>query len=175
MITQMNRRRFLNGAGVSLAGFAMTKAWAAQPRVVNVSVDTNNKLATMPRDFLGLSYESAQPADPAFCSASNATLVSAFRKLCPHGVLRLGGNLRDVTQWAGSCGQHHPARGGGKVQSFHEWRLVDAKASSKRPATVGPHGIAALGGFQHATDWKLLCGLNLALEHRSGRPKKPPW
>ena len=88
---RMNRRRFLNGAGLSLAGIAMaTKARAAQSRVVNVTVDADKKLATMPRDFLGLSYESAQLADPAFFSASNSTLVSAFRKLCPHGVLRLG-------------------------------------------------------------------------------------
>jgi hypothetical protein len=169
MIMQMNRRRFLNGAGLSLAGIAIApKARAAQSRVVNVTVDADNTLATMPRDFLGLSYESAQLADPAFFSASNATLVSAFRKLCPHGVLRLGGNLSDVTRWAGSAANIIAQEEAAKVQSFHEWRLVDATASSKRPATIGPDGIAALGGFLHATDWKLLYGLNLG----TGTPER---
>lgn len=168
MIMQMNRRRFLNGAGLSLAGFAMTKARAAQSRVVNVTVDADKKLATIPRDFLGLSYESAQLADPAFFSASNATLISAFRKLCPHGVLRLGGNLSDVTRWAGSAANPIAPEESAKIQSFHEWRLVDAKASSKRPATIGPDGIAALGDFLHATDCKLLYGLNLG----TGTPER---
>ena len=68
------------------------------------TIDTSKELATMPQDFLGLSYESAELADPAFFAASNSTLVRAFRELSPHGVLRLGGTLSDMTLWQGSAG-----------------------------------------------------------------------
>jgi hypothetical protein len=166
---RMNRRSFVNVAGSSLAGIALTmKARAAQARTVDVTVNAGKKLATMPGDFLGLSYESAQLADPAFFSASNATLVRAFRELCPHGVLRLGGNLSDVTRWAGKAANTIAPDEAAKVQSFHEWRLVDAKAASKRPATIGPEGIAALGSFLKATEWKVLYGLNLG----TGTPER---
>lgn len=166
---QMNRRSFVSGAGLSLAGIALGKnARAAETRVVDVTIETANKLSTMPQDFLGLSYESAQLADPAFFSASNGTLVRACRQLCPHGVLRLGGHLSDVTRWAGSAPNSIAPDEAAKVPSFHEWRLVDAQAASKRPATIGPDGIAALGSFLRATDWKLLYGLNLG----TGTPER---
>jgi hypothetical protein len=165
----MNRRNFVSSAGWSLAGVALTTGGrAAQARSIDITIDLNKTLATMPGDFLGLSYESSQLADPAFFSANNATLVRAFRELCPNGVLRLGGNLSDVTQWAGSAANIIPPEEAGKVPGFHEWRLVDTKAGSKRPATLGPEGIAALGTFLHATDWKLLYGLNLG----TGTPQR---
>jgi hypothetical protein len=166
----MNRRSFVQGAGWSLAALAAGPQ-VMEGRTVDVTVDVSKgskKLATMPRDFLGLSYESAQLADPAFFSASNATLVRAFRELCPHGVLRLGGNLSDVTRWAGSAANTIAPDEAAKVGSFHEWRLVDAKAGSQRPATIGPDGIAALGSFLRATDWKLVYGLNLG----NGTPER---
>jgi hypothetical protein len=73
---RMNRRSFVHGAGLSLAGIPLTtRARAAQARAVDVTVDISKELATMPPDFLGLSYESAQLADPAFFSASNTTLI----------------------------------------------------------------------------------------------------
>ena len=45
---------------------------------------------------------------------------------------------------------------------------MDQKAASERPATLGPEGIAALGGFLRATNWKLLYGLNLG----TGTPER---
>src|SRR3954451_16327988 len=158
---QMNRRSFVSGAGLSLAGITLRNARAVETRVVDVTIDAAKKLPTMPQDFLGLSYESAQLADPAFFSASNATLVRACRDLCPRGVLRLGGHLSDVTRWAGSAANSIAPDEAATVQSFHEWRLVNEKAASTRPATIGPDGIAALGSFLRATNWKLLYGLNL--------------
>jgi hypothetical protein len=91
----MDRRSFVRGAGLSVAAVA-TRAHA-QVRAVDLTIDSHKELATMPQDFVGLSYESAQLADPAFFAASNTTLVRAFRELCPRGVLRLGGNLSDVS------------------------------------------------------------------------------
>jgi hypothetical protein len=133
-----------------------------------VSIDHTKPLAAMPQDFMGLSYESAQLADPAFFSASNATLVRALRGLSPHGVLRLGGTLSDMTLWKGKAGNSIPSAELDAVRSRYEWRLVDAKAAHERPATLGPEGIAALGDFLRATGWKALYGLNLG----TGTPER---
>ena len=85
----MDRRSFVRGAGLSVAALASAMATKAdaQVRAVDLTIDSNRKLATIPRDFLGLSYESAQLADPAFFSASNTTLVRALCDLSPRGVL----------------------------------------------------------------------------------------
>ena len=61
-------------------------------------------LGAVPVDFTGLSYEAAQLYNPAYFSEANTSLVQAFREMSPHGVLRLGGNLSDVTRWKGPIG-----------------------------------------------------------------------
>jgi hypothetical protein len=165
----IDRRSFLRGTGYSLAGIALTqRARAAQAQPVNLTIDTGKELATMPPDFLGLSYESAELADPAFFSASNSTLVQAFGQLCPRGVLRLGGTLSDMTLWKGKASNSIGSAEADVVRGRYEWRLVDQKAASERPATLGPEGIAALGSFLRATNWKLLYGLNLG----TGTPER---
>jgi hypothetical protein len=165
----IDRRSFLRGTGYSLAGVALTqRARAAQAQAVDVTIDTGNELVAMPQDFLGLSYESAQLADPAFFAASNSTLVRAFRELSPRGVLRLGGTLSDMTLWQGSASNSISPEEAERVRTRYEWRLVDQKAAGQRPATLGPEGIAALGGFLRATNWKLLYGLNLG----TGTPER---
>ena len=121
----VDRRSFVRGAGLSLAAVA-TRAHG-QVRALDLTIDSNQRLATMPQDFLGLSYESAQLADPAFFSASNTTLVRAFRELSPRGVLRLGGNLSDVTLWKGSAANTIAPEEAAKVRGFYEWRLADKK------------------------------------------------
>ncbi|MFL6429028.1 MAG: hypothetical protein ACJ71S_12345 [Acidobacteriaceae bacterium] len=162
----MDRRCFVRGAGLSVGAIATRSH--AQTRALELTIDSGKELATMPQDFIGLSYESSQLADPAFFAASNTTLVGAFRKLCPRGVLRLGGNLSDVTLWKGSAANSISPQEAAKVRGFYEWRLTDSKAASERPATIGPEGIEALGGFLHATEWKLLYGLNLG----TGTPER---
>ena len=165
----IDRRSFLRGTGYSLAGIALTqRARAAQAQTVDVTIDTGKELASMPPDFLGLSYESAQLADPLFFAASNSTLVRAFRELSPHGVLRLGGTLSDMTLWQGSAGNSISPEEVERVRTRYEWRLVDQKAARERPAKLGPEGITALGGFLRAANWKLLYGLNLG----TGRPER---
>ena len=57
------------------------------------------------------------------------------------------GNLSDVTHWAGSAPNTIALDEAAKVRGFHEWRLVDKKAASKRPATIGPVGIVGSGRF----------------------------
>ena len=165
----MDRRQFVRGAGVSLAGIALTAtAKAAGPQTVDVAIDPSKSLTTMPQDFTGLSYESSQLADPAFFSWSNTPLVHAFRELCPQGVLRLGGTLSDMTLWKGAAANRMTPEQTAKVPGRYEWRLVDGKAASERPATLGPEGIVALGSFLRATEWKVLYGLNFG----TGTPER---
>jgi hypothetical protein len=53
----------------------------------------------MPEDFLGLSYEVQQLADPTFFSGSNTGLIREFKALTARGVLRLGGNTSEFAYW----------------------------------------------------------------------------
>jgi hypothetical protein len=100
-VDAMHRREFLCSTGAALAGVAMRAG--AQRQVVELRIDASHELATMPGNYLGLSYESSQLTDPAFFSAENTALVRAFRDLTPNVVLRLGGKLSDVTLWKGSA------------------------------------------------------------------------
>jgi hypothetical protein len=116
----------------------------------------------MPLDFSGFSYESAQLADPNYFSAANQALVAQFRKLTPRGVLRLGGNLSDLTLWGGgtkSAPAVIPERS--KITARFEWKNVGARAGEKRPATITPESIRTLGSFLKQTGWKLIYGFNL--------------
>jgi hypothetical protein len=96
----VDRRSFVLGPRLSVAATvsARTTKADAQVRTLELTIDRSKRFATMPRDFLGLSYESAQLADPAFFAASNTTLVRRrWCELCPRQVFRLGGNRSDVT------------------------------------------------------------------------------
>lgn len=99
----MNRRRFLLDAGATAAISSVA------PRLV-LSQDSGQPIAgtlsiaesapspfTIPSDFIGLSYESAQLANPAFFSAQNTALITLFRELTDDGVLRLGGGTSEFT------------------------------------------------------------------------------
>ena len=85
----MNRRRFMArlataSVAASLPGFAQA------PVKASLTIDETKKGPTIPLDFTGLAYESAQLANPAFFSASNQQLIELFRGLSPNGNLRLG-------------------------------------------------------------------------------------
>jgi hypothetical protein len=53
----------------------------------------------MPSDFVGLSYEVQQLADPSFFSGQNSGLIREFKALSSTGVLRLGGNTSEFAYW----------------------------------------------------------------------------
>ena len=95
----MNRRNFLTtfaatAAASSLRGFAQTPL--ATPHL-EIEAATG---PTIPLNFTGLSYETAQLANPDFFSPVNKVLVEDFRGLSPQGVLRLGGNTSEFTRWS---------------------------------------------------------------------------
>lgn len=80
----MNRRDFL----ATLAATAATPlSGLAQPATsVQLEIAAASTGPTIPLDFTGLSYETAQLANPAFFSAANKTLINLFRGLSPEGV-----------------------------------------------------------------------------------------
>jgi hypothetical protein len=106
----------------------------------------------IPANFVGLSYETQQLSEPNFFSASNAGLVTQFRALAPHGVLRLGGNTSDYAFWKPTPDAVPPPR-------------------AKRPAKMGdpppdliydvtPEAVHNLRAFLDATGWTCLYGIN---------------
>ncbi|MGW6935460.1 glycosyl hydrolase family protein [Lentzea sp. NPDC054927] len=86
------------------------------------------------RDFAGFSYEKDRVGARMF-NARNTDLVRLFRLLGP-SLLRIGGNLVDMTTW-------NPAGTGGV------------------PTEVTPDDIRELAMFSKATGWKVVYGINL--------------
>src|ERR1700733_3650276 len=98
----MNRRTFLRDAGATAAVscFAPRSLRARSgfgPISATLTIDESATLATVPADFVGLSYESAQLANPAFFASENSALIALFRELSDQGVLRLGGGTSEFT------------------------------------------------------------------------------
>ncbi|MBV9083530.1 MAG: hypothetical protein JOZ62_12700 [Acidobacteriaceae bacterium] len=111
-------------------------------------------MATLPPNYTGLSYESAQLADPDFFSAANERLVAFVRGLGRQGVLRIGGNTSEFTVWSPE-GFAPSGSTGGAVGP-------DTGGLKPRPKTpVTPKAIRNLASFLQATGWQLIYGLNL--------------
>jgi hypothetical protein len=89
----------------------------------------------MPSRFVGLSYEKSKLSQPLF-SGSNANLIGLFERL-GNGVLRIGGNSVDETNWA--------PNGAGQTSG-----------------QTAPPDVDALASFISAVGWPVLYGVNLA-------------
>jgi hypothetical protein len=107
--------------------------------------------------MLGLSYESSQLSAPDFFSSANKELIELFKKLSPRGVLRLGGNLSEFTQWKP---EHVPAAS--KVP-FRAVKPDPSSGKTIQPIPVTPTAISNLRDFLDHTGWQAIYGLNLAL------------
>ena len=164
----LSRRRF-----VSLAALAGARTAAASRRGAvgvlsaggaQVKVrGTGKVLGSMPPDFMGLSYEMPQMYNPRFFSAGNVQLVEAFRGLSTQGVLRLGGNLSDVSMWRGEGGDFASEKQTAAVEhgkTYWEWKLTDTSVREHKDGAITPEAIRELGTFLRATGWRLLYGLN---------------
>jgi hypothetical protein len=127
-----------------------------RPEVVDLSAAWETLDVHLPEDMLGLSYESAQLSAPDFFSGGNKQLISLVRRLAPHGVLRLGGNLSEFTQWAPD---RVIASGHAPFRAFAP-DMGTTKAGKRFPITR--EAILNLRQFLDATGWKAVYGLNLA-------------
>lgn len=153
------RRTFLTGAAATaaLARFS-SKLWSqatANPSDIVLATDFSKPLATMPHDFTGLSYESAQLGHPDFFSSSNHGLIGLFRCLNPRGVLRIGGNTAEYTRWSSDDAD------AAKNDTPHAIG-PDAGTASKTASILTPVAIRNLKAFLTAAgEWRVIYGLNL--------------
>jgi hypothetical protein len=106
---------------------------------VNLSVDQTKPGYTIPENFEGLSYETRLLAEsPDFLNENNKVLIQLIKNLGP-GILRIGGNTSDETDWTGSA------------------RTSETPANSLTTTEVDH-----LAAFSKAIGWPVIFGLNLA-------------
>src|SRR5271169_2364507 len=94
----LTRREFLATAACTVAAARLHAQGQSKVRVA-LAIPSEATGAQMPIDFVGLSYEVQQLADPSFFSAQNSGLIREFKALSSTGVLRLGGNTSEFAYW----------------------------------------------------------------------------
>ena len=161
----MHRRDVLKIVGSAFASSALPHVLRGETAPAAATFTIGRKtITTIPSDFTGLSYESAQLANPSFFSASNTELVRLYRELSTQGVLRTGGNLSAFSAWCDDPSIPLTAIEKAAIdrgKHYWEWALCDPTiARGNHEAIFTPASIEALAGFLDATGWKLLYGLN---------------
>jgi hypothetical protein len=153
----MNRRGFLRSAGAAAAASCLASRSLCEPGsgemiVASLTIDESATLATVPQDFVGLSYESAQLANPAFFSAQNTALIALFRELGQRGVLRLGGGTSEFMVFTTE-----------EIAAPPPFDAVgpDTSKNVKSDTPVTLNSLRNLREFLDAADWNCLYGLNL--------------
>jgi hypothetical protein len=151
----MNRRDFLTtlaatAAATSLPGLVLAQDSAA---TAHLEIDAAATGPTIPLDFTGLSYETAQLANPAFFAAANKILINLFRGLSPQGVLRLGGNTSEFTRWSPE-----------DISAPPPFEATGPATHQRANITTvnTPLALKNLRAFLDATNWSLIYGLNAA-------------
>lgn len=144
-----SRRSFLSSALLALPA-ARTFAQTAEPATLSIKKGETGPL--MPSDFVGLSYEVQQLTDPTFFSLANKGLITQFRALSPHGVLRLGGNTSEFAYWKPTPSTPPPDTSNIKTVVGH---------SVAQPYPVTPQAVRNLAAFLRATNWTCLYGMNM--------------
>ncbi len=143
------RRRDLLGMLAAMGSFP---AAAAGQGAIALSYDPRRRGATIPRDFVGLSFERAQLANPGYFSAGNKGLVRLVRGLSPSGNLRLGGSSGEHTRYVGDQTLAPPFEIFGPEHNKTRTQVLSVTTAALR----------TLRGFLDATGWSCLYGLNLA-------------
>lgn len=150
-----SRRRFLAlsaAAIVSRSVEAHAQSDSSSPITGALTIDPAASLFTIPQDYAGLSYESAQLANPDFFSASNPQLIALFREISPCGVLRLGGGTSEFTTFS----EEQPA----SPPPFETFG-PDTSKTVKQGTVTSALALRNLRTFLDATGWTCLYGLNL--------------
>ncbi len=110
------------------------------PLAINIAYDRPGN--TLPANFTGLGYEISSVARKGLLDPHNSVYVEMVRALGKSGVIRIGGNTSDFSQYA-------PA---------------GPAVSSPKATAVSAANLHDLGGFLEATNWQLIWGLNLGSE-----------
>jgi hypothetical protein len=151
----MNRRRFLAGGAaacfLSSAPRFLFSQSAATP--ATLALDTEAPRIALPADYTGLSYESAQLANPGYFSRTHSGLVSLVRQLGAKGVLRLGGSTSDYDRW-------NPVRVRRHALSSQPADPDNGQQETVR-AVITETAIDELRGFLDVTGWTAIYGIDL--------------
>lgn len=132
----------------------MLLAQAASTTNARLTIQPDKNGYPIPKDFLGLSYESAQLAHPDYFSAENKSCAAFLRALGPGGVLRIGGNTSEYAMWTPNPS---PAANAEIPQAVNP-----DQGHKPAPLTqTTPQSIRNLKDFVDLADWRVIYGLNL--------------
>jgi hypothetical protein len=123
----LTRRRFLATAACSVGAARLHAQGQSRVRVA-FSIPKEATGPHMPIDFVGLSYEVQQLADPSFFSAQNSGLIHDFKALSSTGVLRLGGNTSEFAYRTTASTSSETKR------TIASWALVEL--STRQPCSL---------------------------------------
>jgi hypothetical protein len=142
--------RMLALAGGAASFPRLASAAPAKPIVLRYNPASTG--ATIPRDFVGLSFERAQLSNPAYFSASNRAFVKLVRGLSPSGTIRLGG----------SSGEHTAYVGDKVIPPAFEIHGPEHNKLNREGLNVSTVALRELRGFLDAPGWSCIYGLNMA-------------
>jgi hypothetical protein len=147
----ITRRSFLSTAAFTLAA-ARLRGHGQAPAPIKLSIPNEATGPHMPAEFIGLSYEVQELANPEFFSAKNTGLIRAFKKISSRGVLRLGGNTSEFGWWK-------PAPDSPEPEHPKTREVVGEPNAFFYPVTS--EAVRNLAAFLDATGWSCLYGINM--------------
>ena len=147
----LTRRKFLATAACTMAAARLHAQGQSKVRVA-LSIPREATGPHMPIDFVGLSYEVQQLADPSFFSAQNSGLIREFKALSSTGVLRLGGNTSEFAYWKPKPDSPEP--------EHPQVREVVGEPKAQYYA-VTVEAVRNLAEFLQATGWTCVYGIGM--------------
>jgi len=147
----LTRRKFLAATASTVAAAHLHVRGQSKARIA-LSIPTEATGPRMPVDFIGLSYEVQQLADPGFFSPQNSGLMREFKALSATGVLRLGGNTSDFAYWKATPDSPEP--------EHPEVREVTGEPKARYYA-VTAEAVRNLAEFLQATGWTCIYGIGM--------------
>jgi hypothetical protein len=147
----LTRRKFLVTAAGTLAAARLHAQGQSKVRVA-LAIPSDATGPHMPIDFVGLSYEVQQLADPSFFSAQSSGLIREFKALSSTGVLRLGGNTSEFAYWKPTPDSPEP--------EHPQVREVVGEPKAKYYA-VTVEAVRNLAKFLQATGWTCVYGIGM--------------
>jgi hypothetical protein len=125
----------------NLAGQAIGHQTHPGSERINIQIAPEIALGHISPDFIGFGYETSAVAQTNYFSGRNKTLIQLYRNLGSQGLIRIGGNVSDHTQYL-------PA-GQSQVQT------------EKAVTTINQADLRNFARFVKATGWRVMWGLNL--------------
>jgi len=147
----LTRRRFLATTACTMAAARLHAQGQSKVRVA-LAIPREATGPRMPIDFVGLSYEVQQLADPSFFSAQNSGLIREFKALSSTGVLRLGGNTSEFAYWKPKPDFPEP--------EHPQVREVAGEPKAHYYA-VTVEAVRSLAEFLQATGWTCVYGIGM--------------